>query len=126
MAITFSPDEYFNLSFKYGASAEKQWDYLTIKIDGEQVATTKDYSGSNGDLHTGTYTTSTPLSDGEHTLVVDFYNDYSGFNGSDCGYLYDIVASAVYDPAAGKETGLPVIQVQLAKLLPQKRARRLI
>ena len=100
MTITFSSDEYFNLSFKYGASAEKQWDYLTIKIDGEQVATTKDYSGSNGDLHTGTYTTSTPLSDGEHTLVVDFYNDYSGFNGSDCGYLYDIVASAVYDPAA--------------------------
>jgi hypothetical protein len=71
------------LSFWYKVSSEANYDYLQFFIDGGMQA---EWAGEVGWAQ---FTTTVPA--GEHTFRWTYDKDYSVSNGSDCGWVDDIV-----------------------------------
>lgn len=93
--ITFSAEKAFNLSFDYSVNSESNYDYLTLTLDGTQIACTK-VSGRNGETLSFSYP-ETELTAGEHTLKLDYQKDSSGNQGEDRAYLSNLTAAVVCD-----------------------------
>lgn len=87
-----------NLSFKYRVSSESNYDWLTIYIDGVQVARV---SGNNNTWNTLTKT----LSAGNHTMQLTYTTDGSNLVGSNAGFIDLINLTCTGDtiPSSGVE-----------------------
>lgn len=93
--ITLTAAKPFLLSFDYSVNSESNYDYLTLTLDGTQLASTK-VSSKNGITLSFNYP-ETELAAGEHTLVLDYQKDSSGDQGDDRAYISNFVAAQVCD-----------------------------
>lgn len=84
--ITVDKDVTYTLP--YGVSSERNYDKLTINLDGTNII---NISGSS------TSSTNINLTAGKHTLTVQYSKDGGGDSGSDCGWvkLNDISSGVV-------------------------------
>ena len=87
------------LTFWWKVSSESNYDKLSVSLDGTGQAT---ISGEQG----WRQTTITVTGDGEHTIVWKYSKDVSVSNGSDCGWVDQVVWAAHED-----EPPIPCVRV---------------
>ena len=78
-----------SLSFDWYVSSESGYDWLTITLDGTQIV------HQSGNSYSGNYSNEN-LSEGDHTLVVQYSKDGSQSNGSDLARITNIVVDEGY------------------------------
>ena len=77
------------LSFKWKTSSESNYDWLTLKVDGEQKSRISGVMGEWADY-------SLVIADsGSHTLRWTYSKDGSVSNGEDCGWVKDLATATV-------------------------------
>lgn len=78
------------LRFDYRVSSEKNYDYLTVKHNGTELAG-KTYSGNQTEFSTFTLDVLA-----EDVVEIGYYKDFSGDSNDDCVYLKNFSAAVYY------------------------------